>query len=348
VKTSHGLAIDGFMGGGSSSGSPQNKGYKITESSNLLNINTKSAGTRLKSAAQGVHQRAQRSQTLMRSAVKKPAQAISSAASAPMRQAQPKPRTAQINRTRVQRANSVSRDTKVHRFGHVPSKTPEKPLNASKDAPKSAPVASHTSSNSILYKPLPSMVASASHRQLERMLDEALTKADAHKKAFRANASLWQKVKFAPRWKSIGIAVFAVLLLTAFVAWQKVPQIAWRVAATRAHVSAHAPTYVPSGFSSAKPIKYGSGSVTVKYQANSDDSRAFTLTQKASNMSSRSLEDSVVPKNTQVQTSTVEGTTVYIYGDSNDAAWANNGVTYTIHNTANLNSDQLLKIAGSL
>jgi hypothetical protein len=348
VKTSHGIAIDGFMGGSASAGQPQNKGYKITESSNLLNLNTKAAGTRIKSAAQGVHQRAQRSQTLMRGAVKKPAQAISSVASIPARPTQPKPRTASVDKFRVLRAESINRDAKIRRFGHVQEPAAAKPFNAAKEAPKKPSGSANTSSTSILYKPLPSMVASASHRQLERMLDEALSEADAHKKAFKANANLLQKIKYAPRWKSVGVVILAVLLLTAFVAWQKVPQIALRVASTRAHVSAHAPAYVPSGFSLSNPIKYNPGSVTVKYQANSDTSRDFILTQKAADMDSKSLKDSVVPNNSQVQTSTIQGTTVYIYGDSNDAAWTDHGMTYKIHNAANLNSDQLLKIAGSL
>jgi hypothetical protein len=49
-----------------------------------------------------------------------------------------------------------------------------------------------------------------------------------------------------------------------------------------------------------------------------------------------------------VQTSVVNGTTVYIYGQTNDAAWVNNGVQYTVQDKASLNSDQLLKIANSL
>jgi hypothetical protein len=53
-------------------------------------------------------------------------------------------------------------------------------------------------------------------------------------------------------------------------------------------------------------------------------------------MSSKSLEDKVVPDNVQVQTSVVNGTTVYIYGENNDAAWVNNGMQYTIKDAASL------------
>src|SRR5689334_9916476 len=64
--------MDGFMKGPSSGGSNLHpkRSHKITESSNL--ISAKPIANRLKSTAQNVHQRAQRSQTLMRSVVRKP------------------------------------------------------------------------------------------------------------------------------------------------------------------------------------------------------------------------------------------------------------------------------------
>jgi hypothetical protein len=352
VKSSHSLTVDGFMRSSATGSSSPNTSTKITESNNLLN--PKLAGPKLKSAAQGVHQRAQRSQTLMRSAVKKPAKALSAAANISARPAQPKQRPANIDKARLYRAHTVGQNTKVQRFGHVPSKTTAHTINkqsASHSPEHKKLAAANQSSNSILYKPLPSMVTSASHKQLERMLDEALTRADAHKKALRRQSSSfgpWQRIKSAPRWLSISMSVFAVLLLTAFVAWQKVPQVTMRIAASKAHVNAHVPGYVPSGFSYVAPVQYSDGSVTVKFQANGNNSRAFSLTQKTSHMESKSLADSVVPANAQVQTSTVNGNTVYIFGNSNDAAWVNNGVAYTIKDAANLNSDQLLKIAGSL
>jgi hypothetical protein len=86
----------------------------------------------------------------------------------------------------------------------------------------------------------------------------------------------------------------------------------------------------------------------MKFKANDSSAREFTVSQASSKMSSKSLEDKVVPDNVQVQTSVVNGTTVYIYGENNDAAWVNNGMQYTIKDAASLNSDQILKIANSL
>jgi hypothetical protein len=219
---------------------------------------------------------------------------------------------------------------------------------AEKKAPPKASAAAAASNSVAIYKPLPSMLTSVSSNQLERMLDEALTRADSHKKTYSRRSGLFAKLKFAPRWKSIACMLVAVAAVGGYLAWSGMPQIEMRVASARAHVGASVPAFTPSGFSFAAPIKYQSGTVSIKFNANDNSGRNFTLTQQASKMDSKSLWESVVPQGTQVQTATVNGTTVYIYGNKSDASWVNNGVQYTIKDAANLNSDQLLKIASSL
>jgi hypothetical protein len=138
------------------------------------------------------------------------------------------------------------------------------------------------------------------------------------------------------------------VLLISYIAMSRVAGVAVRVAGAKAHVNAKVPAYVPSGFSFVGPVSYHDGDVSVTFKSNDGSNRQFTLKQATSNMGSQSLEDKVVPANVQVQTSVVNGTTVYIYGQTNDAAWVNNGVQYTVQDKASLNSDQLLKIANSL
>jgi hypothetical protein len=359
VKTSHGLIMDGFVKGSSHSGASQPKIPKITEASNLLN--PRIASDRFKTAAQGVHSRAQRSQTLMRSAVKKPA-AMAKTANSQIKLPEIKPRTANIDRSRYQRIQSINKDFKVRRFGHgVSAVKPEQHKAVQKaevgevvqhqNQHPHQPKGHSISNNSIVNKPLPSLITSASHQQLERMLDEALTKADAHKKTRRGqmpNQSILQKVISAPRWLSIGVSVLIVALVGIFIAMNKVPQVAVGVAATKAHIKAEVPSFTPAGFSFNGPVGYSDGKVSVTYKANDSSNREYSINQTSSNMSSKSLQDKVVPDNIQVQTSVVNGTTVYIYGQSNDAAWVNNGMQYVIKDSANLNSDQILKIANSL
>jgi uncharacterized protein DUF4367 len=132
-----------------------------------------------------------------------------------------------------------------------------------------------------------------------------------------------------------------------FLAWRNVPQVSMRVASMRASIKGSVPAYIPSGFKFAGPIKYESGSVSMTFKA-AEDGKTFTITQQASKWDSSSLKANAVPANSQVQTALVKGTTVYIYGSKNNAAWVNNGIRYTIQGNAELNSDQLSKIADSL
>jgi hypothetical protein len=354
--------MDGFMKGSSNSGASQPKTHKITEASNLLI--PKGASDRLRTAAQGVHNRAQRSQTLMRSAVKKPAAQAKTVVSGAMQTEVRIAKAPNFDRARMARVQTIDKNTKVRRFGHgthAPSAAKTTAANASIRAAEGE-VVSHPSkqthtgtktpeSKSLVNKPLPSLITSASHQQLERMLDEALTRADSHKKGRHgrlANQTLWQRIKGIPRWKTIGSAVVVVALAAIFIAINKIPAVAVRVASTKAHINAHLPGYTPTGFSFSGPVSYSDGKIGIKFKANDSSNREFTISQVDSKMSNKSLEDKVVPQNTQVQTSIVNGTTVYIYGQNNDAAWVNNGIQYIIKDAASLNSDQLLKIASSL
>jgi len=193
---------------------------------------------------------------------------------------------------------------------------------------------------------MPSMVASASHQKLERLLDEALVRADAHKKMMRKR-SLNPFVRFnrLPKWLSIIIVFLILAAAAAVIAWRDVPAVAIKVAGQQAHVSAGLPAYVPTGFSVAGPISHTNNTVTVKYK---NGSYGYDITQRSSSWNSASLAANVLAPNSQVQTSLVQGTTVYIYGDQNNATWVNNGVWYTLKNNASLSSDQILRIVQSL
>ena len=87
----------------------------------------------------------------------------------------------------------------------------------------------------------------------------------------------------------------------------------------------------------------------MKFKSNADPSRAFTITQQASDWDSASLLANYVSSASQTfQTSQIRGNTVYIYGEGDNATWVNNGIWYTINDRAGLNPDQLLKIAESM
>ena len=301
---------------------------------------------RAHTGAQAVHRRAQRSQTLMRSAVKRPDKAHRSAIDK-----NSEARSGAVDPLRFSRARSVSKSMKVSRFGQPSSDGSSGSTEAHEGevlrAVKHTPARTQ---NLAVSKPLPSMVTSASHQQLERLLDLALVQADSHKQRLNrdTNAGFSKRIRASLNWKAMTAGLAVIVLVAAFFAWQRVPQVALKVAAARAHVSATMPGYVPRGYSFSGPVKYGDRSVTIRFVSSQDAQQSFELTQKASKMNSTSFAATTLPKATQIQTSQINGTTVYIYGPTNNAAWVNNGVAYTIKDGANLNSDQLLRIADSL
>jgi hypothetical protein len=73
----------------------------------------------------------------------------------------------------------------------------------------------------------------------------------------------------------------------------------------------------------------------------------FTITQEKSSLDSSSLIATELSATTP-QSSQVNGKTVYIYGNDNDALWVDHGMKFFIDDHANLNADQILRIAGSL
>jgi hypothetical protein len=263
-----------------------------------------------------------------------------------------------FNPMREIRAKTTQKHNRVNRFGSpIPKPASAKPANqvvhaevTPRHKDQAAPVASAAAGSAAVA--LPSMVTSASHHRLERLLDVALTRADAHKKAMRYEAAkhFWQKPDFLGRRAGLKLAVCAILLMSliGFVAWRNVPQLSVMVASAKAHIEASVPGYVPSGFSQASPASTDDNAVIIKYKAIGTNNRGYDISQKQSNMTSVSLAQAVVPQGSSVQTSQVGGNTVYIYGKQNNAAWVNNGVLHKITDRAQLSSDEIIKIVQGL
>lgn len=333
--------IDGFIrknSGGSAPTSP-----KISNNSDNNNLaSQKGVKAHFKHAAQSVHTKTQHSQTLMRNGVRRPAKVLKEAAVLRA----PKARVLEDPSLKT-RAQSVGKSSRISHFSKaLPAVTNlARPSKAATQEVTVIPQAKKELRAKANARPLPSMVSSVSHQQLERLLDHALLNADAHKKALENNKSLWNRLKRAPRLATIGSATLIVLLLGGFFAWQNIPQVSMRVAATKAHVNAQVPSYTPPGFSLKAPIKATNGSVTMQFKADADNSRTFSITQKNSTMDSKSLADTTPNK---TSTGQVDGNTVIIYGDKGDATWVNHGIQYTVKDAAQLNTDQLLKIANGL
>lgn len=321
-KSSPNKVIDGFVRSTANSSTPAKKRHTA--------------------AAHSLHRRTEKAHTLVRGAVKKPLSQTSGRIHK---------LTPGYNPDRELHAKSVSKHSHVQRFG-VPkaeSAAMPRPTLRAKVTPKYQSAAAPVNSTAVA---LPSMVTSASHQKLERMLDVALTRADAHKQALRYHAArhFWQRPSFLGKRTGlkVGLITVAILVAVGFVAWQKFPQLSVKLAASRAHIHASVPSYKPEGYSLAAPAQAINGQVLIKYKAISDASQGYDITQQPSDMTSTSLANTLTPGGTQMQTSQVGGNTVYIYGPKNDAAWVNNGVLYKLNDHANLSSDQIINIVKGL
>lgn len=294
--------------------------------------------------AHQVHQKNEKSKTLMRGAVKKPANnkvhATAHAVGHQPNQTQPHAGLP-ANDTRIARASSVTKSSLISRFGssdytsdvqkpkehktvaHVPVKNAP-PISEH----KAVPLSSHAN-------PFAHAIENAtSHEQLSPKRESKRNK-------------IARTLRVSPRTFSAGSMVLAGLLLGGFFVYQNIPNLAMKVAATRSGVHANLPGYKPAGFAINGPIKYSAGKISINYRSTTDD-RTFAVTQSASEWNEETLLDNFVATERRAyQTYQDKGKTIYIY-DDNNATWVDNGVWYQIEGASSLNSDQLLRIANSL
>lgn len=295
-----------------------------------------------------VHQQPQKSKTLMRSGVSKPATPAKIHAKAPATSSGAKKQrtdslVAPAQPGRIIRANNTERSTFISKFGAGAAsiKTAVLPVAsapAEVTAQTTAPVAAPAIRTA---KPL------AAPNPFQAALEQASSHEQPQIKKAKFHHRVAKVLHVSPKVVSLASFTLVALAISGFVAYQNLPEIAMRVAATRAGFSASLPSYQPSGFSMAGPIKYQPGEVTVNYKSASD-SRSFDVVQKNSSWNSETLlENFVATTGKPYQTFQSNGRTIYIY-DNNKATWVDGGVWYNIDGKSNLNSDQLLRIANGL
>lgn len=303
--------------------------------------------------AKNVHSRLTRSNTLIRKALSKPTppKPIHSQSKTPKSPAQithATNQTSTIDQTRLNRAKTVSKSTLVTKFSTGTFK-PKTTQENSKNQAIQGEVVSQSIAKSTLSQQqsqstvLPSTISSATHGNIDELVDRALATATAHKEKQP------KKKLTRPRLVSAMAVVLFIFVIGGFFAYQYVPNFAMRVASQRAGIDADLPNYQPSGFSF-DSINATPGTVVVSYKSNTDDNRAYIVKQKDSNWDSQSLLSNFVKfedSNYQQDTSNA-GRVMYIY-DNNNATWVSGGIWYIVEgNKANLTVDQLTKIASSM
>ncbi len=307
---------------------------------------TRSATT----AAKHVHKRAERSRTLVRTVVVRPSVRVKEAT---MAFARPMTRNTNITDSeKAARAKSIPKHSKVSRYGTKttvsdiahPVEVGEVITKPRTNASNNAQAASTDPAGF-----MPSMVASASHQQLERLLDLALFNASSHRETYKKGRSgITGRLFSMPKWLKITIlTIVAVIALTLF-AWRNIPVVAIKVAGSVANVRASAPSYTPIGFVYSGPAVADNDSVRITYKDTANSSKSYTVTEKKSPLNTESIASTGLIAGAETMTSQVSGTTVYISTNARTTTWVNGGLLYTITNDAGLNSDQLLRIAESI
>ena len=295
--------------------------------------------------------RAEKTQTLLRSIVKKPSYLD------PLTRHSSKPEKMSAAQTdfdnkgffkvpaeRLTRARQTTHNMSVTRFGTVDSSKPKltadlivaKPPKKIFTAPESAPLLNRVFAKS-KSKPQVfnhAIAISANHNAPK------LSKEKLHKRVAK-------KMHIRPKILAISTAILAVIILGGFLAYQKIPTIAMRVAASQAGFNGHLPDTIPAGFSFKGPIIYSKGNISLNYKSNSDN-RQFTINQKPTQWSSESLlTNFLVDSKLHYQTYQDKGLTIYVYNDG-EATWVDNGVWYNVTGQGSLSTDQILSIAGNI
>jgi len=292
------------------------------------------------------HHTPQAAQTLMRRSVQKPSEAhlhlktqtpTDRLTTQPSRVIETKLSHQVIDPKRQKRAHRAKRSELVSRFSAITS--------FSASTAQVAALSRQVTQLAVQNQMAPP-AAEGSQASLD-MFQKALAEATAHQQPFFKPA---KKSRSGQRLTNRAIssvgAVLAVVLLTGFVTYQNIPNIKLRVASSRVGFEASMPSYRPAGFAVGK-LSYDVGNVAINYRSNSD-TRAYTVTEKASNWDSQTLRDVYVVTSAgqAYQTVQASGRTIYLF--ARNATWVNNGIWYQVQNNGNLSSRQLVELASSL
>jgi len=280
--------------------------------------------------AENVHSAQQRSQTLNRRAVKKPAT----------------PQRPITRRPTVGRQMDVAPHAQVSRFAKNPASavTPKKPVvtKTTVDAPARVhPIAKRAVNRA--KAPVATKPASA-----KQVKEQAIAKALAAPKPTAKPSKKAQKngTSHLRRWLIIGGSVIVLVAILVSL-YKLVPSISVSIASAQAGIEATYPEFTPDGFSLSQPVTFRDGEVDLKFTSNSNENY-YTITQTRSSWDSSAVLDNVVTPaaGADYVTTRERGLTIYTYESA--AIWVNGGILYKIDSKAPLSGDQIRKIATSL
>lgn len=231
----------------------------------------------------------------------------------------------------------------------VPASTPVPPITAAAAIPTAAPtstpiavpLAAPVPNQSPVAQPLPSPAPI----QAAPAQPAVASVMDATSQAAPAPATQSGKGLKA---SSVALSLVGLLLLGGYV-WQvNYPNLALKVAGSKAGISANFPGYMPSGWKLSGNIQSSPGNISYNI-ANTKRDKALQVSESKTSWDSQALaENYVAPKSDNYLALQAQGLTIYLY-DGNQASWVNNGTWYRIEGSDHgLSQDQVIKLATSL
>ncbi len=277
----------------------------------------------------GVHTGTQRSSTLNRRLIKKPA--------APTKSRQP---------AGTGRSMDIARSSSVSRFAPVvATRAAVSPKPTTPDKLAAAhPLVTKAAANTPKIAPKP--VVAAKPATAKEIKETAISKAMSRPAAKEPKKRRWLASRRA-RIATIIIACVAILVVGGYFTYTNIPSLSVGIAAAQAGIDATYPSYRPDGYSLIQPITYSDGEVVLNFKSNGNDDN-FTITQARSSWdSSAILQNIVKPKvGDNYLTTEEQGLTIYSYNDS--TIWVNAGILDTIDGNAPLSGEQVRHIATSM
>jgi hypothetical protein len=216
---------------------------------------------------------------------------------------------------------------------------PHKSYELSKSTKRSQAIAASMAQHHTRYIPPPEQTLKRSTKITRQPFFSRLNQ------AIRKNTLALKPPK---RFTQVATAGGAALLLIGYVTYLNLPNITFRVAASRAGIDAALPSYTPQDYTlDGKAVAYKPGLVSVVFRSEKLGT-TLTLIQSQTQLDSNSLyEQFVVPQDESPTTVYRNGLVIYFYKDTY-ATWVNAGTQYTIEGNGLLEQEQILKIASSL
>lgn len=189
-------------------------------------------------------------------------------------------------------------------------------------------------------------VSISSRAVKEQLIKEQLDKADSkpNLKDFKQPKKRSKKVRFT----SIFATAMSLLLLAGYFTYLNMPGLSIRVAAVQAGINANLPDYKPDGYAFNGPVSFSQGEVALDFSANGGP-HSYSITQKASDWDSQAVLDNYILEQSgdDYNIHSTKGLTVYTY--SNKAVWVNRGILHEVnYENAPLSVTQIERIAASM